>query len=309
VPHASTRDEQMIIPKGTLWKRIVTTSEQAIASGALLSTPTNQTSIEENGIRFFVRVLAGLRQKDEAKKQQESAASAGKHANPFLPPEKDLTIGDVSDNHIAVLNKFNVVDHHLLVVTRRFEDQETLLTLRDFEALWFCLAEFDCLTFYNGGRDAGASQQHKHLQFVPLPLAPGGPAVPIEPLINRSNDHDGTVPDFSFLHAFQRLGPDLVHAPAHAAQITFDYYAALLKKVGMTTPAAGALIRQDRPYCFLMTRSWMFLIPRTKEFFEDISLNSLAFVGSFFVRNETQLDRLRSVGPLTALRSVSMPKG
>ena len=32
------------------------------------------------------------------------------------------------------------------------------------------LAEFDGLGFYNGGETAGASQPHKHLQIVPLPL-------------------------------------------------------------------------------------------------------------------------------------------
>jgi len=40
--------------------------------------------------------------------------------------------------------------------------------------------------FYNAGRVAGASQARKHLQLVPLPLAPEVPApTPLEPLITR----------------------------------------------------------------------------------------------------------------------------
>ena len=62
------------------------------------------------------------------------------------------------------------------------------------------------------------------------------------------------------------------------------------------------------PYCLLVTRDWMLLVPRSREFFEDISLNSLAFAGSFFVRNEQQLDRLKSFGPMNALRRVALPE-
>ncbi len=34
-----------------------------------------------------------------------------------------------------------------MIVTRRFEDQEELLTLRDLEAMWACMAEFEGLAF------------------------------------------------------------------------------------------------------------------------------------------------------------------
>jgi ATP adenylyltransferase len=48
-----------------------------------------------------------------------------------------------------------VVDHHILIVTRAFEDQDTWLTLADFEALAICMAEIDGLAFFNGGRWRG----------------------------------------------------------------------------------------------------------------------------------------------------------
>ncbi len=107
---------------------------------------------------------------------------------------------------MAILNKFNVVDNHLLIVTREFEQQRSLLTLRDFEALWRCLNEYDSLGFYNGGPEAGASQPHKHLQLVPLPLAPQGPPVPIAPLLAgaRGAVGSGPIPGFDFVHSFAR---------------------------------------------------------------------------------------------------------
>ena len=201
------------------------------------------------------------------------------------------------------------MDHHLLIVTRRFEDQDSLLTLLDFEALWLCMAEYDGLGFYNGGREAGASQQHKHLQMVPLPLAPAGPPVPISPLLPGQGPiaASGTIPAFPFLHSFVRLRPDIVDTPREAAIETFELYTAMLKSVGMNAPGTSTLTRQSHPYCFIVTRRWMLLVPRSREHFEDISLNSLAFAGSFYVVSKEQMERLRDFGPINALRTVSMP--
>ena len=289
------------LEKGTLWNNMVRTSEQALKSGSLRSFPTVHAFIEDNGVKFFVRVLTALREKEAARTAQQ--------ANPFLPPEKVLTVADITDTHIAVLNKFNVMDHHLLIVTRRFEDQDSLLTLLDFEALWLCMAEYNGLGFYNGGREAGASQQHKHLQMVPLPLAPQGPPVPITPLLPGSGRiaSVGTIPAFSFLHSYVRLMPGIVDRPRDSAIETFELYSAMLKSVGMGTPGTSVLPRQTLPYCLLITREWMLLVPRSREHFEDISLNSLAFAGSLYVQHARQLERLKAAGPMKALGAVTLP--
>jgi len=307
-PHLDDEKTGLNMEKGTLWESIVRTTKHAVSSGALLPVPTNYTFIEDGGMRFFVRILAGLRRKDEARKKQEAETRSGKQANPFLHPEKDLVVADISDTHLAVLNKFNVVEHHLLIVTRRFEDQDTLLTLSDFEALWLCMTEFSALGFYNGGREAGASQQHKHLQLVPLPLALEGPAVPIAPLLAVAPQRGiGTVPGLPFRHAFVRLGRYAAAAPRETARSAFGLYGEMLSRVGINPPDEINLMRQSMPYCFIVTCEWMLLVPRTREFFEDISFNSLAFAGSLFVRNAQQLARLRAVGPMNALKKVAQP--
>ncbi|MBS1192175.1 MAG: phosphorylase [Nitrospirae bacterium] len=298
-----------MLEKGTLWQQMLRTTEHALKSGALRSFPTNQVFIEDGGVRFFVRVLKTLEEKAAARVQQDKNAGAGRNANPFSPPEKELTVADVTDTHIAVLNKYNVMDHHLLIVTRHFEDQETLLTLRDFEALWLCMAEYDGLGFYNGGREAGASQPHKHLQIVPLPLTPERPRIPVEPLLNASGPMSvpGPLPVLPFRHSFVRLRYDMLEKPREAALESFDLYSAMLGSVGMGTPGAAILPRQSMPYCLLVTRQWMLLVPRSREHFEDISLNALAFAGSFYVANKLQLQRLRSFGPFNALKAVTLP--
>ena len=85
----------------------------------------------------------------------------------------------------------------------------------------------------------------------------------------------------------------------------FDTYAALLTAMDMTEPSRNESRHHSEPYCLLLTRDWMLLVPRSREHFEDISFNSLAFAGSLFVRDESQLERLKTVGPMQALRQVT----
>lgn len=301
----------MIFPPGTLWKNIIRTTERALKTGALVPISTNERFIEDSGVRFVVRVLDGLRRKKEAKQEQEAAVLSGKPVNPFLPPDPDLTVAEVTDTHLALLNKFNVVEHHLLIVTKRFEDQDTLLTVSDLKALWTCMAEYNSLGFYNGGREAGASQQHKHLQVVPLPLASQGPRIPLEPLFTGAPRTGITaLPSLPFANAFVRLDTEMTGSPADAAGVvSHGLYADLLRSLGMRAPDPSRPSFRSAPYCLLLTREWMLLVPRSREHFEDISLNSLAFAGSLFVQSEAQFERLEASGPMNALRSVTKAAG
>src|SRR5919198_4158162 len=194
----------LILPPGTLLPRLLERITHAIQCGALQSIATESEIIEQNGIGFLVRIVSNLARKGQAKRDQDRQTTlSGGECNPFLPYDENLFVANISGTHVALLNKFNVVDHHLLIVTRAFEDQESLLTLNDFEALRICLAEFEGLVFYNAGKIAGASQRHKHLQIIPLPLAAVGPKVPIEPLLKsaRFQRGVGTVPGLPFRHA------------------------------------------------------------------------------------------------------------
>src|SRR5690606_23263081 len=115
-----------------------------------------------------------------------AGATSGPPRDAFARPDPDLTVSADSATHLALLNKYPVLPHHLLLVTRRSVPQEALLDDDDFAALAGALAEIDGLAFYNGGAVAGASQPRKHLQLVPLPLEPGGPPVPIEPWLAQA---------------------------------------------------------------------------------------------------------------------------
>lgn len=290
---------------GTLRQAVSRRTRRALASGALRPIETETVFVEHGGVRFMVRVAANLARKDAAREPHVS----GGQADPFLPHDPELFVAEVSDTHLCLLNKFNVLGHHLLIVTREFERQEALLTLADFEALWACMGEFDALGFYNGGEVAGASQGHKHLQMVPLPLAEDGPSVPMEPLLFATDFKDaiGVVPGLPFANAYNRLALDQVTDPRAAASVTHKRYRDMLAAVGIASIETPDGPRQSAPYNLLVTRAWMLLVPRSRECIDGIPANALGYAGSLFVRDREQLATIRRRGPLTVLREAAVP--
>lgn len=290
---------------GTLWPAIVERTESALRCGALHPIHTEQRFLEEQGVRFLVRSVSSLERKAREKSGGKTE-SANKPFNPFLPPDPELTVADISHSHLAVLNKFNVLDHHLLIVTREFEHQERPLGEADFEALWLCMAEFEALGFYNGGVIAGASQPHKHLQLIPLPLVAGEKELPITPLLEKAPWEQPLmeIPGLGFRHIFAPLEPDLVHRPEAAAATTLQLFEQMLQRLGIGVRGENGEQRLS-PYNLLVTRRWMLMAPRTEEFFQSVSINALGFAGSLFVRNEQEMELVRRYGPMNILKEVS----
>ncbi len=296
-----------LLEPGELYPALLERTHRAIACGALHRIETEQHVIEESGVRFLVRSVSGLRRKSKTKPKHQP----GQPVTPFLPPEPELTLGALSATHTAVLNKFNVLEQHLLIVIRHFEHQETLLTRADLEALWYSLREIDGLGFYNGGGAAGASQIHKHLQLVPLPLTPDGTPVPIEPLFDTSvvSGKIVRIPQLPFRHAFCRLPEGLWRNPGEAAARSQRLYAAMLHHCAIAGVRQVGAIRQSAPYNLLLRRGWMLLVPRTREHFGTISINGLGYAGSLFVRDAAELRLVAEAGPLGVLAGVSLPAG
>jgi len=304
-----TADRPCLEP-GTLWPRLVRQTERALARGVLRPLQTRTETLPDAGMPFQVRVAANLARKAAARRRPDPGTGHGEgRPDPFLPWEPELFVADVTPRHVCLLNKFNVLDHHLLVVTRQFVDQERLLELDDFEALWRCLAEFDALGFYNGGATAGASERHRHLQLVPLPLGGSDGALPLSALLGRAPGGAtlSTVPGLAFRHVFAPLDSPRPLDPAARARTTFALYRAMLQAAGIAVAEPGPAPRQGSPYNLLVTRDWMLLVPRREEHAEGISINALAYAGSLFVRDAAQLERVRRAGPMTLLEQVAEP--
>jgi ATP adenylyltransferase len=243
-------------------------------SGELQPTVTVEHEIEDGGIVFHVRVIAG---RDHKRRSLQQQAVSGE--DPFRPPYGgDLFVADLSPTHVALLNKFPVLADHLLVVTRADEPQQSWLTLRDFEALAACMLEVDGLGFYNGGSTAGSSQPHKHLQLVPMPVTTW-------PLFAAS--------DRGFACAVRPASVARDGVALHAA------YRDAMAELGVDA---------DRdPYNVLVTRERLVVVPRTRHAVDGLFLNAMGYAGSLLVRDAAQLERLREIGPRRLLAEAGRP--
>jgi ATP adenylyltransferase len=287
---------------GTLLAMIKQRSQKALAQGVLIPIETRVEIIEQAGIRFQIRWVSSLKRKKEAGKTSEK-----RPGNPFLPPEPELTVCAFGENHIGVLNKFNVIENHLLIITRQFEPQTSLLTQQDLGALWSALGEFPSLGFYNGGREAGASQPHKHLQLIPLPLLADEPDTPISPLIEKapSSSTPSTFKGLEHNHAWIRLhGIEALDQQRGTAYLE-TCYRQLLGSIGVHALDTEQGQDQSSPYNLLMTRDWMMAVPRSAEHWNGISLNALAYAGSLFVPEREMIERIATAGPLELLRATT----
>lgn len=281
-----------IPPSVTFWATVAARAEAALAAGAMHDFECELQFIEDAGVDFVVRRATTF-------PRGETAAGRGKGAprladNPFLDPEPPLVVGPVGEAHLAVLNKFSVLRQHLLLVTRHFVDQRTLLAEGDFAALSQCMEQAEVLAFYNGGPQAGASQAHKHVQVVTLPLSPRR-SVPMSALLERE---PAMLP---FRHAFTRLARGDTAQP----DALLAAYRSLLERAGIEPVRRDGIEWQSRPYSLVVTHEWMLVVPRSRDRFHGISINTLAFAGSFFVRDRAQLDTVARAGPMRVLASVA----
>ncbi len=161
----------ILLQPGSLRSALERTAREALRRGALRPIETEQLVIDDAGVRFLVRMVSSLRRKEAERRSGAGPRDEeGRARNPFLPPEPELTVSQVSRSHLAVLNKFNVLDRHLLIVTRRFEHQETLLTPDDFRALLACMDEYPM---------PGVLQRRRRCRCQPAPQTPAaGAAAP-----------------------------------------------------------------------------------------------------------------------------------
>ncbi|KND56982.1 Ap4A phosphorylase II [Candidatus Paraburkholderia schumanniana] len=289
----------MTLMNAPSWQDIVAQTERALACGALHSLDTVTSVIEDSGVRFLVRQAANLARKEEASKlaAKSAADAASAWRDPFSPCEESLRVGDIGARHFLLLNKFNVLAHHLLIVTTVFEPQDSLMDEDDFAALFACLDRFDGLGFYNGGTIAGSSQPHKHLQIVPLPL--DGHALPIEPCIESARTEGMfRAPQLAFAHVAAWLG-DEASTNAHAT------YLQLLNAIGIESVDVAGVAHQSAPYNLLVTRRWMLAVPRRVSHVEGVAVNALGFAGSLFVRDDAQRLVVERLGPMKLLANAT----
>ena len=313
-----------------LWQNVQTVSKSALASGALKSIPTacEVRDIATGGkeiVKFQIRVVENLIRKskevqDRAQQLPNLKNTDQKPFNPFLPYEPDLYVGELTNHYRCLLNKFNVMDHHILMVTNKFVPQQTPLDVEDFLAALICLQAHDGLVFYNGGTEAGASVEHKHLQMIPLSMnnPPTGENTLPFPFYNvlattlqNKKDNELTVSALPFKHrivttAFPTEFPNTtsVENLRTYAEINCNNYHRMLKELSLPINNSGMM----SPHNLLITRDFLWVIPRHCESHQGLAVNALGFAGTLLVKNTEHLNVLDSIGCLSLLSAVALPR-
>jgi len=204
-------------------------------------------------------------------------------------------------------------------VTKEFQSQASPLSSHDLIQAYLLLltakqAGQHYFAFFNCGDLSGASQGHKHLQFLPMEDANGPPTERIACGIKlEKGDKPFSISRVPYATYVRRL-PSLTTStpPSELAEVLQQAYLNLLELV-IHTVRHDATYPPGRPsYNFLLTDRHMHLIPRREENHvlqatgEPLSLNSLAFAGMLLVKSESELEAVKAEGILPILRSVAL---
>lgn len=294
----------------------------AQASGALECVRLDRVVIEAEGLPFVVQWPAAMATENETDKPSSDASegskqvheprqfaktdesggddddSGGPESSPFLPPDPELTVGPVGEHHVALLNKFPVCARHLVLARTEFQEQQTGVGLDDFRAIATLLSAEGGLAFYNGGPVAGASQRHKHLQWVPDGDSPASLRIYTE-VFNDELDDLTLVehPGLPVQHCFVRVRAGAGIPVDEAVASMHNAYTLALNHLGLRTDSRGFV----PPFNTQVEDGWMLLVPRRQEKFQDISINALSYAGVLHVQRPDQVELIRQTGPLAVL--------
>lgn len=311
-----------------LWQQVEAVTESALACGALKSIPThseireisyaestsgdstlNDSTLDRATVNFQIRVVENQERKSKeaqlrVRQEPDTKDPNKKPINPFLPYEPALYVGELSDHYRCLLNKFNVMNHHILMVTSKFVPQQTPLDVEDFLAAQICLQAQDGLVFYNGGPTAGASVEHKHLQMIPLPL-PNESTFPFDEILSSATGaNQPCSAALPFPHRFIATkfnDATLVESLREVAAINCKNYHRLLADLKLAVDRDGLMA----PHNMLMTRTHLWIVPRTKESYQGLAINALGFAGMLMVKDKIQLRKLDSIGCMELLKAVT----
>lgn len=243
------------------WNKAKPLAQKALKNGQLLPIAAQSCMIEQQGVNYTVYV------KNTAHCQLKFASKPSDF-NPFLPFESAMYVADAGSEHVCLLNKYPVLDAHLLICSKQFIPQTQLLSINDFTAWNMGLVAEEDLGFYNGGPMAGASQSHRHMQLIKTSLT-------IEDKITA-----GQLPFPHQVFQYDHLEPE---------RLFRDY------QLGIQT-LNNHQVLQPKPYNLLLTKRWLLIIPRSRHQMNGIFTNGLNYAGHFVLNEVSQLAWLKNYG-------------
>lgn len=217
--------------------------------------------------------------------------------------------------HKLILNKFNVHrPQYLLLTCDPHALQSSPLEPIDLKAAWDVLTKVSepHYVIYNGGKEAGSSRKHKHMQVLGMPDLEvvkderGGerarrlmwPHVDIR-------QREEQLPGLPYAHFFLPLDPT---APC---QQTLD---ALVEKYQTYLKTSREMLRlnaeDDIAHNVIMTKEWFMMIPRhsaTADGIRGHAVGAQGMLGLLWCGNQEQIEGWKQVGNQVAMSQLGIP--
>ncbi|KAJ5936204.1 ATP adenylyltransferase C-terminal [Penicillium verhagenii] len=316
----------------------------------LVFSHTHLSIVTAAGIPYQVRYCPALAKKPTNLKPEPPK---GPKPDPFENPSPELLLAQFpaeKPSHALVLNKFPVIPNHFILTTTEWREQTDLLEKVDLEATYECLRSWGndnananttttkpngngtnkprLFAFFNSGEDSGASQPHRHLQFLPVEAMRSPGAEGWDPLIellaaqNHSRPESAPQRSSATSTSTSKTTSDAtIASPAfqYHAHLPFAHYALPLprkpiprnpprnlpiaEKIELSSHGPAAI-----SYNFAMTLDTMMIAPRSSETADVpvdleaaadmadpgvVSLNGTILAGTLMVKAEAEWDALR----------------
>lgn len=239
--------------------------------------------------------------------------------NPFASPPTPMLItpgpspspgphSPPTQTHYILLNKFAIVPHHFILATTTFQPQTHLLSAADLAAAYACIDTYhqnggkELFAFFNSGEHSGASQAHRHLQFLEVEGMregledAGGWGVWAEGML-RGDGTGGKVPFRVFAGGLRRemSGEEM-------RGVYLGLYRRACEALGVEAQGVGEGEARVS-YNMAMTREGMVVMPRVAEGAEvrngegkvvgKLALNGTVLAGTGLVKNREEWEALR----------------
>ncbi|KAF8904429.1 ATP adenylyltransferase-domain-containing protein [Gymnopilus junonius] len=308
--------------------------ENALKTGDLFFFPSTIEKHTEQEIQYEIRLCPALQHKpalptphfsdDLIDSEITDHTPKGKKFDPFLPPyNNNLHVGDLKDEvsqeeFAILLNKYSVVPQHFLMVTKEFRSQASPLMPHELLQSYTMVLSArkigkKIFAFYNCGNNSGASQPHKHIQFVPI--EDDGP--PIERLARQAKldfaDRPFSLTKLSYASHSYRFPTNLDTYPQERLEELLANAFLQLLDLSISTIRHDPEYPAGTPsYNVIMTLEHLHIVPRRLEHYtlektgEKLNINALGFAGMLLVKSDEELAAVKREGVGKILRGVGL---
>lgn len=254
-------------------------------------------------------------------KTNKPKSASAKPFDPFEDPPPGLYITALPPSHFLVLNKFPVIPDHFILATTDFKQQTDLLEQEDLGAAYACLKAYrehgeELFGFFNSGKHSGASQPHRHIQFLPVASMRSGIEEGVEwevladaliqdpkPSMHTQcisvDEADSIELPFSYFSA--SIPEDVSPEELHGKYLSLHEQACTAQNV---QPTSGSEPSSPISYNLGLIDRTIVLCPRTSEglvirnrdgaHLGPVALNGTVLGGTLLVKSEEEWDILRN---------------